>query len=130
MPILLRSACLAAVLVVLALTGLSPRAYAGDYRVHTCKLPDGSPAATDGWGRDANAPGFTQIDECGQGGGLHTQMQGAGISVGVERAWRWTPAPNTTLQEADLYRAFSLTSGDSTGTPMVEATAGVCLRRA
>ena len=124
MPTLIRSACLAAALVVLALTGLSPRAYAGDYRVHTCKLPDGSPAATDGWGRDANAPGFTQIDECGQGGGLHTQMQGAGISVGVERAWRWTPAPNTTLQEADLYRAFSLTSGDSTGTPMVEATAG------
>src|SRR3954463_13578112 len=119
MSILIRSACLAAALAVLALTGFSPEAYAGDYRLHTCKLPDGSPAATDGWGHDANAPGFTQIDQCDQSGGLHTQMEGAGISVGVERAWRWTPPTNTTLQDVDLYRAFSLTSGDTTGTPMV-----------
>src|SRR4051812_44200416 len=124
MSILIRSACLAAAVVVLALTGFSPEAYAGDYRVHTCKLPDRSPAATDGWTPDTHAPGFTQIDECAQRGGLHTQMEGAGISVGVERAWHWTPAPNTTLREVDLYRAFSLTSGDSTGTPTVEATAG------
>src|SRR3954447_25404298 len=124
MSILIRFACLAAALAVLALTGGSPQAYAGDYRVHTCKLPDGSPAATDGWAPGAHAPGFTQINECGLGGGLHTQMEGAGVSVGVERAWRWTPAPSTTLQQVDLYRAFSLTSGDSSGTPMFQATAG------
>src|SRR4051794_4698446 len=44
----IRSACLAAGLSILALVAFSPAAEAGTYRQYTCKLPDGTPAATDG----------------------------------------------------------------------------------
>src|SRR3954447_1098102 len=120
----IRSACLAAGLSILALVAFSPAAEAGTYQQYTCKLPDGTPAGTDGWTPDAVSPFLPQSDDYDQSAGLRTQMQGVGISSGVERAWTWAPAANTTLQEAHLYRAFSLTTGDSTATPFVRATAG------
>src|SRR4051794_11142164 len=52
----IRSACLAAGLSILALAAVSPAAQAGTYRQYTCKLPDGTPAGTDGWTADAATP--------------------------------------------------------------------------
>ena len=103
----IRHACLTAGLLTLALAGTGlPVAQAGTFTQYTCKLPDGSPAATDGWSPDQAAPFFVQSDDCAQSSGLRTQMQGVGISDGVERSWTWTPAANTQLQEAHIYRAL------------------------
>src|SRR6185503_12154570 len=97
----LRTACVAAGLALVALAGVMPAAAdAGTFTIHSCKLPDGSPAATGGWTPDSTSPFLPQIDDCSQGAGLRTQMQGVGISDGVERAWTWTAAPNTVIQEA------------------------------
>jgi len=121
----LRTACVAAGLALVALAGVMPAAAdAGTFTIHSCKLPDGSPAATGGWTPDGTSPFLPQIDDCSQGAGLRTQMQGVGISDGVERAWTWTAAPNTVIQEAHVYRAFSLTTGDTTATPTVRVIAG------
>src|SRR4051812_17483786 len=120
-----RSACLAAGIAVLAVAGVVPAAaQAGTYKQYSCKLPDGTPAGTDGWVADSRAPFFSQVDDCQQNAGLRIQMQGVGISDGVERSWTWTPGPNTTVQDAHLYRAFSLTTGDRTATPSVRIGAG------
>jgi hypothetical protein len=124
MPILFRSACLMAVLVVLALTGFSPQAYAGDYRVHTCKLPDGSPAATDGWGPQTDILGFHLANTCSAGETMRTEMAGLGMGVGSQRVWRWAAPANTSLQAMELYRSFSLAPGDANGTPTMSIDAG------
>src|SRR4051812_43032778 len=89
----LRPACVAAGLALSALAYVMPAtADAGTFTIHSCKLPDGSPAATDGWTPDSHSPFLPQVDDCSQGVGLRTQMQGVGISDGVERAWTWTAA--------------------------------------
>src|SRR3954469_7105712 len=124
MSILIRSACLAAALAVLALTGFSREAYAGDYRVHTCKLPDGSPAATDGWVPQTDILGFHQANTCSAGETMRTEMGGLGMGVGSQRVWRWAAPANTSLQAMELYRSFSLASGDANATPTISIDAG------
>ena len=124
MPKILRSACLAAGLLTLALAGLSPAAQAGTYKQYTCKLPDGSPAGTDGWGPQTTIAGFHQADTCVAGESLRTEMLGLGMASGSQRLWRWTAPADTQLQAVQLYRSFSLAAGDTTATPTMSIDAG------
>src|SRR3954454_17044777 len=120
----IRSACLAAGLSILALVAFSPAAEAGTYRQYTCKLPDGTPAGTDGWIQQTNAAGFHQGDTCIAGESVHTQMDGIGMPVGSQRLWRWVAPADTQLQAVELYRSFSLATGDANATPTMSIDSG------
>lgn len=120
----LRTACIAAGLTTLALAGLSPAAQAGTYRQYTCKLPDGTPAGTDGWVAQSAAAGFVQADTCIARETLRTQMEGIGMPVNSQRVWRWSAPTDTNLQAVELYRSFSLAAGDTNGTPTISIDSG------
>src|SRR3954454_19214810 len=119
-----RIACLVAGILAVALAGSSAKAWAGTYTQYTCKLPDGTPAATDGWVSQTAAFGFAQSDACVAGESLHTQMLGIGMGVGSQRYWRWTAAPNTSVQAVEIRRSFALAPGDTTATPTMSIAAG------
>src|SRR3954452_7603756 len=120
----IRSACLAAGLSILALVAFSPAAEAGTYKQYTCKLPDGTPAGTDGWAPQTAAAGFQQANTCVAGESLRTQMEGLGMPVGSQRFWRWTAAADTQLQAVEMHRSFALANGDANATPTMTIDAG------
>jgi hypothetical protein len=123
MPPFPRTAGLAPAAVLIALALPSP-ASAGTYKQYTCKLPDGTPAATDGWVGDAAAAFFQQANDCASGGSLRVAMSGDGLASGASRAWRWTAPADTQLQAADLYRAWAVAAGDATAAPAAKLLAG------
>lgn len=51
-------------------------AQAREYVVHSCKLPNGQPAATDGWSTNGAAPYMWFDDACAYGGGLTAGLAG------------------------------------------------------
>lgn len=66
------------ILIALALLVCSAAttAEAGEYRVYSCKLPDGRPAAADGWAPAGNAPYAWFDDGCHSGGALRAGLAG------------------------------------------------------
>jgi hypothetical protein len=121
----LRPACVAAGFALVALVGVMPAAAdAGTFTIHSCKLPDGSPAATGGWTKQTAAAGFHQADTCVAGESLRTEMEGLGMPVGSQRLWRWAAATDTQLQAVELYRSFTLAAGDTGATPTMTIDAG------
>ena len=121
----LRTACVAAGLALVALAGVMPAAAdAGTFTIHSCKLPDGSPAATGGWTKQTAAAGFLQADTCVAGESLRTEMEGLGMPVGSQRLWRWAAPADTQLQGVELYRSFALAAGNAGATPTMTIDAG------
>src|SRR3954454_13302309 len=84
---------------VVSLVVVAP-ARAGTYDVYSCRLPDGSPATTNGWARFATpAPEvvLTTSDGCAAGGGLMASLRSF-APVGTDAGWRFTPPPATTIE--------------------------------
>jgi hypothetical protein len=115
-----------AVLVAAALAafGGAPPAHAGQYTQYTCKLPDGTPAATDGWVADEASLAFTHDNGCGASLALLTTMSSNGVGVGNPRGWTWTAPDSTSLVGLDLYRSLVLTPGDADAAPTATIAAG------
>jgi hypothetical protein len=81
-------------------------ARAGTYDVYSCRLPNGSPAPTNGW-----TPFATPIpevivrtsDACGSGGGLIASIPLL-PPTGVDAGWRFTAPAGTTIEAFELSR--------------------------
>jgi hypothetical protein len=114
-----------AVLVAAALAafGGAPPAHAGQYTQYTCKLPDGTPAATDGWVADEPRLGFSAANTCAGDGGLALDMT-PGVPTGQAMRWRWTPPADASLTAMKIYRAIRLGDASGTATPIASVTAG------
>ncbi len=69
-----KSLALIALAIALCI-GASP-AGAREYVVHTCKLPDGTAAPTDGWKANGSAPYMWFDDACARGGALTAGLAG------------------------------------------------------
>lgn len=61
-------------LTTLALVALPGTAHAGEYVVHSCKLPDGRPAPVDGWRKTGSTPWGTWSSACATGGALSANL--------------------------------------------------------
>lgn len=60
----------------LLVCALPANALANDYRVYSCKLPDGRPAPADGWSPAGAAPYAWFNDGCASGGALRAGLNG------------------------------------------------------
>jgi hypothetical protein len=103
---------LAAVFAVLE-GGLGSSASAKTYEVHTCRLPSGIPASTEGWTLQQRRGHVITGDTCRQGGSLYTQF-GPGIKYWQPRAW-WvfTAPPDTSIDAYVLYRSVRVYTANS-----------------
>jgi hypothetical protein len=114
-----------ALLTTVAALALAAPAQAGTYTQYTCKLPDGSPAATDGWAPESAIRGFTQGDSCATGGYLYSQMDGVGVDSNSGRSWTWRTASAVQVTSARVMRAFSLAPGDDQVNPAMVMSSGL-----
>lgn len=108
---------------VVALAIAAPSAEAGEYRQHTCKLPDGSPAATDGWGTDPTSAGFSATELCASHASLRLDMQ-RGLAAPQAHVWRWRAPLGTKLSALKLYRSLRLADASGTATPEAKISVG------
>jgi hypothetical protein len=85
-------------------------AHAGTYDVYACRLPDGSPAPTDGWTSFATStyePATNELgNACASGGALTARMPG-GAPSGGEVGWAFDPPPGITIEGFVVRRAAS-----------------------
>src|SRR3954447_15418338 len=86
--------------VVVSLIVVAP-ARAGTYDVYSCRLPDGSPAPTNGWTPFAapslNGVSGTAADACGAGGGLTASLPPF-VPVGMDAGWTFGPPGGPTIE--------------------------------
>jgi hypothetical protein len=97
------------VLAVLVPLVACATARAGTYDVYSCRLPDGSPAPTNGWSAFANpAPeiGVNTADACASGGTLNASLPPF-APIGMEVGWVFTPPPGSAVEGFELFRAIS-----------------------
>jgi hypothetical protein len=94
------------VAVLVSLLVVAP-ARAGTYDVYSCRLPDGSPAPTNGWVPFASAPPELGVsmtaNSCGSAGGLRASLSSF-VPAGVEVGWKFTSPPATTIDGFELFR--------------------------
>jgi hypothetical protein len=109
----------AAMLAGLCVLALVPGAWAGEYHVYSCRMPDGEVAPTDGWSGSATGAFVYAEDKCAKGGALT-----AALGDGVEHAsnadiatWAFSSPATETLAGATLWRA-----GDADGGTSANAT--------
>jgi len=94
---------------------LAAPAQAGTMTTYTCRTPDGQRASTAGWTNVLDNPSWDVSNHCAAGGTLKIEAKGGGHSSDeAQEGMRFTPAPNTTLHGAELYRAASLPYSSNT----------------
>jgi hypothetical protein len=100
-------------------------AHAATYTQHTCRLPSGDPASTDGWSSGSSSGGFLVENSCATGGFLGLAMQaGWSYAEGAGRGWSWSPPPGVSLQGVRLRRAFTLAAQSGDVAPMENIYSG------
>ncbi len=83
-------AAIAGTLAAAALMTAAAPAAAGQYEMHSCRLPDGTPIGLVGWLPDGGVdPRFDRADRCGTGGGYFEALMqpSAAHASGARRAW-------------------------------------------
>lgn len=106
-------ASMVAALAICAIALPAADADAAPYTVHSCRLPDGSPAPTVGWEgakEPATGAGITIEDTCPAGGGIGGAVA-ARSRAGYVARWTFRPPPATVLRSAKLVRRTRV-SGD------------------
>jgi hypothetical protein len=106
----------AAMLCVLAFVA---SAWAGEYHVYSCRMPNGEAAPTDGWSGNATGVAVHAEDKCAKGGALiATLSEGVSHVVGTDVAtWTFSAPSDETVTKATLWRA-----GDAEGGSAANAT--------
>ena len=105
--------------VALAWLASAGSAWAAPYTVHSCRAPDGTPVAADGWTFQVTGAGKPTVDDCASGGSLRASFQpktnhGHATSV----ALRFEAPADTTINAYDIDRRVQLASGvDGSGVP-------------
>lgn len=108
-----------ALLAILCVFALAGSAWAGEYHVYSCRMPNGQVAPTDGWSGNATGVAVYAEDKCAKGGPLIAAL-GAGVShsVGTDIAtWTFSVPVGEILSKASLWRA-----GDAEGGAVANAT--------
>ena len=107
------------VLAVAIGMALPARANAGAYVVHSCALPDGSPAPIDGWTYQWNYVAWSGWGNTCQSPTAPERAIKASIARGnppidtISR-WTFTAPPDTTLQRYVMYRHMTSSQADGT----------------
>ncbi len=103
-----------AMLAGLCVLVLVPGAWAGEYHVYSCRMPDGEVAPTDGWSGSATGAFVYAEDKCAKGGALT-----AALGDGVEHeatdvaTWALSLPVEERLTGAKLWRAGDADGGVS-----------------
>ena len=80
-------------------------ASAGTYDVYGCRLPDGSPAATDGWSSTATQDGTYAWNDCARRGGLTAGLDPAvQVANRTYAAWSFDAPSDTTISAYSIQR--------------------------
>jgi hypothetical protein len=112
-----RAAAVAAA-VWLALLGASAGAvaWAGEYHVYSCRMPNGEVAPTDGWSESSVQADDEIADSCPTGGGLVAALKTGHTHPADKDTMSWTfSAPaSETVGATTLWRAGDTLGGDST----------------
>jgi hypothetical protein len=69
--------------ILIAALALPSPATAGEYVVHSCRLPDGRPAPADGWSTTGYANNSSLANSCAGGGALTAELGGANQPANV-----------------------------------------------
>ena len=100
-------------------------ATAGQYEVHSCRLPDGTPIQAVGWlGDFGGGDWFRSDDSCGGGGALTAALMGVPTYAhpsGAYSRWRLAAPPATAIRRLRGHAAFETAEGQPYGSPIVEA---------
>jgi hypothetical protein len=95
---------------------LAGGAWAGEYHVYSCRMPDGDVAPVDGWSGSPSTASDPTENTCNAGGSLV-----AGLSDGVKHeveqdrsTWTFSAPPETTITAATLRRAGDADGGWAT----------------
>ena len=103
----------------------SQPAAAGQYEVHSCRLPDGTPIQAVGWlGDFGGGDWFRSDDSCGGGGALTAALMGVPTYAhppGAYSRWRLAAPPATAIRRLRGHAAFATAEGQPYGSPIVEA---------
>src|SRR3954463_1734729 len=107
----------AAVITIAAVCAISSPAEASvPYDVYGCRLPDGSPAAADGW-RSSGSSALAPVAETCRDSSLAPELRAisarfAGpIAKGANTSWALFAPPDTTISDLALWRAVTSTTG-------------------
>ncbi len=117
-------ASLAALAVFVAAT--APAVHAGEYRVYSCKMPNGMPAPTDGWlpGKGGSAQS-DPVNHCATGGALVAELNRSAAqpaNSGIV-TWGWNAPAGTSIVSYRVWRSGALTDiGDAGASPFLFST--------
>jgi hypothetical protein len=102
-----------------AVAGGAGSAWAGEYHVYGCRMPDGQVAPTDGWSGSASGAAVHAEDKCAKGGALVAELgEGVSHAVGTDIAtWMFSGLPTEPVTKMTLWRA-----GDAEGGSALNAT--------
>lgn len=108
-----------AMLAGLCLLVLAGSAWAGEYHVYSCRMPNGVVAPTDGWSGSATGVAVHAEDKCAKGGALVAALsEGVSHVVGTDVAtWTFSAPSYERVTKATLWRA-----GDAEGGSVANAT--------
>lgn len=115
-----------AMVTVLAVAGALPStAAAGQYEVHSCRLPGGEPIAAVGWlGQYGGGIWLQSDDTCVSGGALTAGLTGRASYAhpqGAYSRWRLAAPAGTAIRRLRGHFAFRTAAGQDYGSPVVEA---------
>jgi hypothetical protein len=108
---------------LLALILFPPPAHAGTYDVYSCRLPDGSPAPTDGWTPFATREpevdvAAEAVDRCASGEALIARLGFGFWRLGATAGWSFNAPRDTPIVALAVYRsARSLGPGPNGNRP-------------
>jgi hypothetical protein len=116
---------LAVMLVAVCFAGVgfvaisTANAWAGEYHVYSCRMPNGEVAPADGWTGSATGVSVYAEDKCAKGGALVAALgDGVNHPVGSDTAtWTFSPPAGESLGKASIWRA-----GDAEGGAVANAT--------
>jgi hypothetical protein len=106
-------------LAMLCVLVLVASAWAGEYHVYSCRMPNGQVAPTDGWSGGATGVAVSAEDKCAKGGALVAALgEGVAHPVGTDTAtWTFSAPVGESLGKASLWR-----TGDAEGGAVANAT--------
>jgi hypothetical protein len=106
----------AAVAVALVVVAGGSEAWAGEYHLYSCRMPDGEVAPTDGWSGSASGAAAYLNDGCGEGTALIAALEdGATHNATADVAtWELSVLPEEKITGATLWRAGDADGGIAT----------------
>lgn len=105
--------------LALICAAMAASAFAGQYHVYSCRMPDGSAAPVDGWSGSKSGPYTYAENTCAQGGALIAALgdEPARTANTDLATWAFSAPAGETVAAASLWRA-----GDADGGAAINAT--------